>query len=162
MLRGADGIGAHYVEQVFQLRLRQPVAFAQQRTLLIAVLLGALAADVLLRETHVRQVLLVELRQVDAMAPFEALLVEVDAAQAVLHLVEVLDHVNHEVVRAHITQQPCEAALVEFHELLAEPHRVDIAAVVRWVLDEIVPGHTDDMLLHQRASVHRVVDAVGT
>src|SRR5690606_3321292 len=88
------------------------------------------------------------------------LLGEINGPKAVLHLVKVMDHVDHEVVGPHVPQEPYEAALVELDELLAQPHGVEMTSAPVGRGDEVITRHPDDVLLHQSSLSMDIVDPV--
>jgi len=156
-----DGIVLHATQQGGEAGLLREVTAGDEAALLLLVLLHGGEVQAGGAELHHLGVFLEKLREVEALAPLVALLVEVDGADAVLHLLEIGRHVDDVIVAAHVAEQANETALAKFHELLGQADAVEVGAV-EIVADEGIPRHTGDVFLHQgAATVHEVVDAVG-
>ena len=129
--------------------------------------LGAFLLSVLHDGRHVevgtdqfvdRFVVLEKMWAVNLEGRFVGLLVEIDGADAVLHLLEVGGDVDDVVHRAHVAEEAQVAALGEFDEFLGNPDFVQIGAA-EVAADEHVSRNAGDVLFDQRVLAHEIIDA---
>ena len=157
LFRRGDSILRHAVQNGIQLAAGSLAPSDEQRAFFLLILFDVFWRKVILNQFHQRIILFEELRQIQILSAFEALLVEVDRPDSELDFLEIGRDIKYIIVGTHVAKETNKAAVIKLYQLFGNAHPVE-TFVIEIGEDELVAGNACDMFFYQRILVSEIID----